>query len=403
MAASFANQFNRISLPVAADLRIMGQSGIDPVAMGMVYSAFLLGYTVGMTPGGWLTDRLGPRRALTAMGLGSALFVALTGAAGLAFAAGGALWWALVGVRGLMGACSAPVFPAAAAFAHRWFPPDRRALANGLIVGASPLGVAVTYPLFGFLVRRLDWPGAFLLAATVTAGLALAWVTSATDHPPAADPIEHDLATAAVDLADPGAWRAVLADRGLWLITASYTAVGYFDFLFFYWMNYYFTTVLKLADAAWYASLPPLAMAVGIPLGGWLSDRLARAHGSQARGWVAAGGMVLSAGLLLGGVLATQPGAIVAWFALALGAIGLSESTFWIVAVERGGRRGGTAAGFMNTGGNLGGMLAPVVTPWVGLHHGWSAAIGLGGLIGLLGAACWLGVPGPAPTAAAPD
>ena len=401
MAASFVNQFNRISMAVAADLRIMERSEIDPVAMGMVYSAFLLGYTVFMTPGGWLTDRFGPRRALAAMGLGSALFVALTGAAGLAFAAGGALWWALVGVRGLMGACSAPVFPAAAAFATRWFPSDRRALANGLIVGASPLGVAVTYPLFGFLVRRLDWPGAFLLTAALTAGLALLWAWSATDHPPEADPAERAVATGALSPDPPGAWRAVLADRGLWLIRASYTAVGYFDFLFFYWMNYYFTTVLKLPNAAWYASLPPLAMAAGIPLGGWVSDRLARARGARARGWVAAGGMVLSAGLLLGGVLSTQPGAIVAWFALALGAIGMSESTFWIVAVERGGRQGGTAAGFMNTGGNVGGMLAPVVTPWVGLHYGWPTAIGLGGLIGLVGATCWLFVP--APGSASPD
>ena len=73
----------------------------------------------------------------------------------------------------------------------------------------------------------------------------------------------------------------------------------------------------------------------------------------------------------------------------------MSESTFWIVAVERGGRRGGMAAGLMNTGGNLGGMIAPVLTPWVGLRYGWSTAIGLGGLIGLIGAACWLFVPAP--------
>ena len=51
--------------------------------------------------------------------------------------------------------------------------------------------------------------------------------------------------------------------------------------------------------------------------GGWLIDWRGRGRG---RGWVAAGGMVASAGLLLGGVLATDPRAIVAWFSLALGA-----------------------------------------------------------------------------------
>src|SRR5271166_3053686 len=49
----------------------------------------------------------------------------------------------------------------------------------------------------------------------------------------------------------------------------------------------------------------------------WLADRLGAAG---ARCWVAARGMVASAGLLLGGVLATDPRAIVAWFSLALGA-----------------------------------------------------------------------------------
>ncbi|QEH31688.1 hypothetical protein OJF2_01530 [Aquisphaera giovannonii] len=78
-------------------------------------------------------------------------------------------------------------------------------------------------------------------------------------------------------------------------------------------------------------------------------DRPASAPGPGCRGWIAAGGMVASAGCLLAGVRATQPAAIVAWFSLALGFSGMSESTFWIVAVERGGRLGGTAAGFMKT------------------------------------------------------
>src|SRR4051812_40943678 len=80
MGLAAINHFNRISMPVAG-IGIMEQYGIAEKTMGWVYSAFLLAYTLSMTPGGWLVDRIGPRVALACMGLGSACFVALTGVA----------------------------------------------------------------------------------------------------------------------------------------------------------------------------------------------------------------------------------------------------------------------------------------------------------------------------------
>src|SRR4051812_11153411 len=78
MAFSFLTHLNRVSMPVAADLQIMDQFAIPPTAMGAVYSAFLLAYTVLMIPGGWLGDRFGARAVLAGMGFGSAAFVAMT-------------------------------------------------------------------------------------------------------------------------------------------------------------------------------------------------------------------------------------------------------------------------------------------------------------------------------------
>jgi dipeptide/tripeptide permease len=106
--------------------------------------------------------------------------------------------------------------------------------------------------------------------------------------------------------------------------------------------------------------------------------------------------MLLSAALLGLGVVSKDPKWIVIWFALAHAAIGAAEGPFWATAVDIGGRNGGTAAAICNTGGNLGGLLAPVLTPWIGLHFGWSAGIAVGGLICFLGAVCWIGI-NPAP------
>ena len=67
----------------------------------------------------------------------------------------------------------------------------------------------------------------------------------------------------------------------------------------------------------------------------------------------------------------------------------MSEGPFWASAIELGGRRGGSSAALFNTGGNAGGLLAPIITPWVGEQLGWGYAVALGGLICLAGVVLW--------------
>ena len=93
MVVVATGQFNRISISVAGAERIIPQYGIDPKHMGMVYSAFLVIYTLAMLPGGWFIDRFGARTALVLLGLGSTIFVALTGAVGLVGTGPACFWW----------------------------------------------------------------------------------------------------------------------------------------------------------------------------------------------------------------------------------------------------------------------------------------------------------------------
>src|SRR5437868_3200970 len=80
MALCFISHFNRASMASAGDERLMKQFNITPGAMGWVYSAFLMVYTLFMVPGGLFIDRFGPRAALMLMGFGTAIFCAITGA-----------------------------------------------------------------------------------------------------------------------------------------------------------------------------------------------------------------------------------------------------------------------------------------------------------------------------------
>jgi sugar phosphate permease len=401
MAYSFMTWFNRVSMTVAANDRILKDEPISPTEMGLVYSAFLAAYALFMTPGGWFIDRFGARTALLVMGFGSAAFGALTGLPGYLGLSAGALLGSLLVIRALMGLFTAPVYPASSRTVAHWLPLPQRAGANGFVQGSASLGIACTFPVFGALVHWGGWPQAFIITAAVTAGLALLWALYATDRPeqhPGVNKAELALIVGRAQPAAAGAgrhavrWGLLLRNRSLALLTLSYAAVGYFEYLFFFWMDYYFKDVLVLeADAArFYSSIPPLAMTVGMPLGGWLSDRLQRAVGYRGgRAVVCVGGMLAGAGFLGFGIQAKEPVWIVTWFALALAAVGACEGPVWATAVELGGRAGGTAAGICNTGGNVGGILAPVVTPWFSGRFGWQAGISLGSGVCLLGALLW--------------
>jgi MFS family permease len=391
MALCFISHFNRACMASAGDERIMKQFSISTEKMGMIYSAFLVVYTVLMVPGGFFIDRFGPRLALALMGLSTALFCAFTGAIGWGFIVAAQVWFSLMVVRSLMGLFTTPLHPACARAASNWFPEHQGALANGLITGAALLAYALVHPVFGALIDRFDWPGAFLITGLCTALLAGIWFVFARDFPEekkyATRSAAEKPATAAVT-----ALGNLLRDRSLLLLTLSYGAVGYFQYLFFYWLHYYFDDVLHMgkAESRTYTMLPSLAMAVGMPLGGWLTDRAHTFFGHQAgRTLVPKVGMILSAGLLMLGIFSKETFWIVSWFTLSLGVLGLAESAFWTTAVELGGHRGGTAAAIMNTGGNGIGLLAPMVTPAVSAALGWFWGIGLGALVGLLGAVCW--------------
>jgi MFS family permease len=398
LASSALVHFNRISISVAGNDRLQSQFGIPETTLGNLYSAYLIAYTLLMTPGGWFIDRFGFRAAFLVVGFGSALCVGLCGAAGFLVASAAGIVSLLVAIRLIMGATNAPFHPGAAYAVMKWIPGPQRAWVNGLVNAAALLGISCTYFLFGFMMDRMGWPTAFLCSAAVTGLVAVVGVVVARNGP-----AEHrGVNEAERRLIEAGAsgkpaprrsfplppWRR----RSVLLLTLSYAAVGYFQYLFFYWMQYYFDKVLGLgkADGRLYATIPTIAMAVGMAAGGWLTDR-AQARWGARRGRVVISmtGMIASAALLGAGVLFRNPHAIVACFSLALASLGASEGAFWTTAIDLGGDRAGVSAAIVNTGGNVGGALAPWLTPRISLAFGWHAALIVACVVCFLGALLW--------------
>lgn len=402
---AFLAQFNRYNISVVGDERWIGPDKLSEQQIGWVYSALLIVYTVGMIPGGWLIDRVGPKRAMTGMGLGLGFCVILTGLLGWLGLAVASLWVPLLLVRGLAGAASAPLHPGAARSASLWVPLGGRSAANGLITAGALVGIALSYPGFGWLMDRADWQWGFVASGGALVAFALVWKALAADDPaghPWANPAERQLVAGGA----PPRTTTTLGDvlrlfrnRNLILLTLSYGALGYMQYMFFYWVKYYFREVLKLPvlESRNATFVVTITMAFGMAAGGWVSDLLCRRLGF-GRGCrvVALAGMGLSAAFALVGVSTKDPPAVTVWFALALGSLGLCEGIFWTTAPALEPRNGGLACSVMNTGGNGVGLLAPIFTPVLGQAFGWDVAVVVACAVCAVGALLWLGIEAPA-------
>jgi ACS family glucarate transporter-like MFS transporter len=142
------------------------------------------------------------------------------------------------------------------------------------------------------------------------------------------------------------------------------------------------------------SSLPWALSIVSIPLGGFISDRLAA--GALGPAWGRR--LVPILGLALSGILisigAHTDSAVLAAVALALATalVLCVEGPFWAVMLSISGPRTGTAGGIMNTGGNIGGLISPYLTPLLATFIGWENALHVAAFLALVAAALWFGI-----------
>src|ERR1700732_2159413 len=68
---------DRVNISTVAPI-ISQEFGFDKITMGFIFSAFVWSYALVQVPGGWLSDRFGPRRVLAAIVTYWSILTALT-------------------------------------------------------------------------------------------------------------------------------------------------------------------------------------------------------------------------------------------------------------------------------------------------------------------------------------
>jgi MFS transporter, ACS family, glucarate transporter len=273
---------------------------------------------------------------------------------------------------------------------------------QGLQTMGLNFGLVVTPPLIELLTLRFGWRQALIWSSLPTLGLIALWAWYGRNAPR-----EHK-SMSEQELAEIGSqpqaahssinFRQILrlvGNRTVLLLFFSYMCMNYTFYLLASWVFLYLVQDRHFSslDSSFLAMVPPLGAALGAGLGGvatgLLTQRLGNRWGLRV---VPLGAMTSAAVLLLLAVNASSAYVALAALTLCFLAVELTEASFWAAGMMVGKGDSMAVCGFMNTGGNLGGIIGiPIVAYFSGLHA-WNTAFFIGAAFAVVSAASWLGV-----------
>ena len=263
MLSSAINYLDRQSLATLAPL-IRVDFGLSREQYGWILGVFSITYAASAPFAGAIVDWIGLNRGISlAVGLWSAAGIATGFTRGL----GG-----LIGCRAVLGAAEAGGVPSAGKAIHTYLRPPERAMGNAFNQAGISVGMILAPPVATWIAVHYGWRMAFVL----TGLLGLLWI-----------PVWNWAARRSAPAVKSSASLAhgeLLRDRRLWGFVGAngLSMVGYS--LWTNWTTQYLVDQhrLTVAQAAWYAWIPPLVAMGGGFAGGWFSLRLV------ARGMAAA-------------------------------------------------------------------------------------------------------------------
>lgn len=359
-AGHFCSHFYLIVLPPLFPL-LEAELGVGYAALGLLLSLPNLATMVLQTPVGLLVDRFGARRPLV---IGLIVMGGAVAAAGVAPNYGALMVFAV-----LIGIGNSVFHPADYAILAARIEPGRLGRAFSLHTFAGNLGWAVAPGIMVFLAAWWSWQVALIIVGL--GGVAVALVIFSQGQEIEAPGTAAKGAPPAAAKSAPGEPKPRPKQGGLGLLLSAPMLL-----LFAYMMmssiasgglnGFTVTALVELhgadlvtANAALTALLA--ASAVGVLAGGLLADRTRRHDLIISAGFLVAAGILVIVGLIslpLAAIIAAMT-----VVGLARGAI-LPSRDMMVRNVAPEGRVG-TVFGFVTTGMNVGGALAPVFFGWL--------------------------------------
>jgi MFS family permease len=349
--ASIINYFDRATISFALPL-ISRDFHLGPASEGLLLSSFFWSYTLMQLPIGAFADRLD---LLWIYAATFALWSLAQGLTGLA-----ASLAVLIALRMVLGIGESIYLPGGTKIVSLLYNRNERGAPSGFFDFGTRIGIAAGGLVMPLLLARFGWRWAFVAVGVP----ALVWLIPWFAVFPARAVRERARAARA-SLPRLGGRRHLRFNRNLLGICLGFFCFDYFWYLMVTWLPDYLYVErhLSIVKAGLYAALPYAVFGVSEPLGGWIADRLIH------RGWdeTRTRKGIVTVGFLFGLLIIPAARVRTAHEALALivgaGFVGLSTANL-LVILQSCAPPGevGLWTGFENFAGNIGGILAPLVT-----------------------------------------
>jgi MFS family permease len=353
---------DRVNISTAiASNEFIKEIPLSKVQMGLVFSAFAYPYLLFQVFGGWIADKVGPRKSLLLCGL---IWSGATFATGLVHG-----MVSLFVVRLILGFGEGATFPTATRAMSYWTPMGKRGFAQGITHAFSRLGNSLAPWLVALLIVTISWRASFLIIGVVGIVWALVWGFYYRD-----DPSSHRAITPEEIASLPSygtrrsagvkvPWSSLIPRMAP--VTVVYFCYGWMLWLFLSWIPSFFKGQfhLDLKTSALFASGVFISGVVGDILGGYVSDKLfQKTHDVKLARCTMIAVMMTLCGVSLVPIMLTRNINIVA-LSLSTGFF-FAEMTIgpmWAIPMDIAPKFSGTASALMNIGSASAAIVSPVI------------------------------------------
>jgi MFS transporter, ACS family, tartrate transporter len=362
--------------------------GLTPEIFGLGGGLFFIGYIAVQVPSNLLLLRVGARVWI-------ARVVILWGIVSMcsAFVVGP---YSFCAMRFLLGVAESGFFPGMLLYLSLWFPARQRAVAIAIFMAAAPLSTAIGSPISGALMELpriaglANWQWLYIIEALPAILLGFLTLKVLTDEPKHAvwlsseerawleETLTREQAKSqAIESGIRSTWAVICEPRVLALsLVYSGTSAG------LYALGFWAPLLIKQFGhsahvVGWLNALPGVVAVVGMVWWARQSDR------TMERVWhVAIPCLVACGGLVWAGYAQATVAVILALTAASFG-VNATKGPIWAVPSQfLSGARAAAGFGLINSLGNLGGFVSPLLIGWV--KERWGSYAGGLDLVGAM-------------------